>query len=222
MRTLVSVIVPVLDDTAAARSLVRQIPPDPRVEVIVVDGGSDVALDRLAGERPDLRLIRTPPGRARQMNAGAGTASGEWLFFVHADSILPSQWLDTFERLPHEMSGGWFRFALDDPAWQARVIERGVQLRVRVFGLPYGDQGLFVRRPVFEQMNGYRELALMEDVDFVRRLRRQPRVAEIPLPLHTSSRRWRRDGWWPRSARNLALVVLYFVGVAPNRLARWR
>ena len=218
---LVSVIVPLLDDTAAATSLVGQILPDRRAEVILVDGGSDVALDRLAGQRPDVRLVRTPPGRARQMNAGAAVAEGEWLLFLHADSSLPAGWLEAFEHLSPQMSGGWFRFALDDAAWQARVIERGVGWRVRVFGLPYGDQGLFVRRTIFRQLGGYRDLPLMEDVDFVRRLHRQGRVVELPLALSTSSRRWRRDGWWRRSASNLALVTLYFAGISPARLAAW-
>jgi len=218
---LVSVIVPLLDDTAAATALVRQILPDPRAQVILVDGGSDAALDRLAGQRPDVRLVRTPAGRARQMNAGAAVADGEWLLFLHADSSLPAGWLEAFEHLLPQMSGGWFGFALDDAAWQARVIERGVRWRVRVFGLPYGDQGLFVRRTIFRQLGGYRDLPLMEDVDFVRRVHRQGRVVELPLALSTSSRRWRRDGWWRRSASNLALVTLYFAGISPARLAAW-
>ena len=218
---LVSVIVPLLDDTAAAAALVGQILPDPRAEVILVDGGSDAMLDRLAGQRPDVRLICSPPGRARQMNAGAASAEGTWLLFLHADSSLPAGWLDAFEHVLPHISGGWFRFALDDAAWQARVIERGVRWRVRVFGLPYGDQGLFVRREMFRQLGGYRDLPLMEDVDFVRRVRRQGRVVELSLALRTSSRRWRRDGWWRRSASNLALVTLYFAGISPVRLAAW-
>ena len=218
---LVSVIVPVLDDIDAATALVGQIAPDPRLDVILVDGGSDEALDRLVGGRADLRLIRTPPGRARQMNAGAANASGEWLLFLHADSTLPAGWLDTLEQLPGEMSGGWFRFALDDPAWQARAIERGTRWRVRFLRLPYGDQGLFVRRRVFDEMGGYGDLPLMEDVDFVCRLRNRPGIIEVPLSLVTSARRWRRDGWWHRSTTNLALLTLYFAGVSPSRLAEW-
>jgi rSAM/selenodomain-associated transferase 2 len=218
---VVSVIVPLLDDTAAATALVAQTLPDPRAEVILVDGGSDAALDRLAGQRADLRLVRTPPGRARQMNAGAAAARAEWLLFLHADSILPAGWLDAFEHLSPQMSGGWFRFALDDAAWQARVIEHGTRWRVRVFGLPYGDQGLFVRRDLFRELGGYPDLPLMEDVAFARALQRHGRVIELPLALRTSSRRWRRDGWWRRSASNLALVTLYFAGVSPARLAAW-
>jgi len=94
-------------------------------------------------------------------------------------------------------------------------------MRVRLLRLPYGDQGLFVRRRTFADMGGYREMPLMEDVDFVRRLTRMGTVVEVPGAIATSARRWKRDGWFRRSARNVALLSLYFCGVSPNRLARW-
>ncbi|MEQ1575596.1 MAG: glycosyltransferase, partial [Vicinamibacterales bacterium] len=105
--------------------------------------------------------------------------------------------------------------------WQARVIERLVAWRVRMCRLPYGDQGLFARRSTFDQLGGFRDWPLMEDVDFVRRLSTAGPVVELPMALRTSARRWRRDGWFRRSARNSLLVALYFAGVAPRRLARW-
>jgi rSAM/selenodomain-associated transferase 2 len=220
MNPYVSVIIPVLDDADEARRLVDQVSREPAVEVILVDGGPDPRLDRLE-QRAHVRLLRAPRGRARQMNVGAAAASGEWLLFLHADSRLPPGWTEQLRRAPVAANGGWFRFALDDPAWQARMIERGVRWRVRLFRLPYGDQGLFVRRAVFVALGGFHELPLLEDVDFVRRLVRKGGVLELPLPLLTSSRRWRRDGWLRRSARNLAIVSCYFAGVSPLRLARW-
>ena len=93
--------------------------------------------------------------------------------------------------------------------------------RVRLFRLPYGDQGLFVRRSLFDAMGGYRDIPLMEDVEFVRRLTRRARIVEPPIAIATSARRWRRDGWLRRSARNLALLALYFLRMPPERLARW-
>jgi hypothetical protein len=102
----------------------------------------------------------------------------------------------------------------------ARVIEIGVRLRVRLFALPYGDQALFVRRSLFEAVGGFVELPIMEDVDFVRRIRREGALFRSPLPVLTSARRWERDGWAARTARHLLLISLYLCGVAPARLVR--
>ena len=221
MLPIVTIVTPVLGDTAAARALLPQIPVTPEVEIIVVDGGADPELESVVRAHGRARLRRTSPGRAHQMNAGAADAAGEWLLFLHADSTLPPEWLPAIAGLGRDEVGGWFRFALDDAAWQARVIERLVAWRVRRLRLPYGDQGLFVRRRLFQSLGGFRELPLLEDVEFVRRLVRAGRVVELPLALGTSSRRWRRDGWCRRSTKNLAIVGLYLAGVSPARLARW-
>jgi rSAM/selenodomain-associated transferase 1 len=116
--------------------------------------------------------------------------------------------------------GGAFRFALDSPAWQARLIEAGVSARVRLLQLPYGDQGIFVRRDVFARMGGYAHLPLMEDVELMRRLRRYGRLFFLRLPLVTSARRWERDGWLRRSLSNLMLASSYMLGASPSRLAQ--
>jgi rSAM/selenodomain-associated transferase 2 len=200
MNPLVSVIIPVrLEDEGLARQLETALARASGVEVIVVPGRQ----------------------RSTQMNEGAKRAGGAWLLFLHADSRLPGGWLEHLRGAPADAVGGWFRFALDDPAWQARVIERGVALRVRLLRLPYGDQGIFVRADVFRALGGYREVPLLEDVEFVRRLVRAGPVLELPVPLATSARRWRRDGWFRRSAWNLAIVSGYFAGVPPERLRRW-
>jgi rSAM/selenodomain-associated transferase 2 len=222
MTPLVSVVVPVLADRDAVRQLMAQIPVDLRAEIIIVMAGSDPGLESLSPGRSDMTVIQAQRGRGRQMNAGAALARGEWLLFLHADSHLPSNWLDLFHSIYEpEVVGGWFRFALDDTAWQARLVERAVAWRVRMFRLPYGDQGLFVRRHTFAALGGYRDIPLMEDVEFVRRLVRQGRVRELPQAITTSARRWRRDGWFRRSARNVTLLGLYFCGVPPRVLARW-
>jgi rSAM/selenodomain-associated transferase 2 len=219
MPPFITIVTPVLRDSEAVKTLLPQVPAIPDVEMILVDGGADDELEQLVQTRSDTRLCRTIPGRGHQMNTGALSAAGEWLFFLHADSRLPAGWLDAFRALQADVVGGWFRFALDNGAWQARMIERLVTWRVRYLALPYGDQGLFVRRRIFESMGGFRELPLFEDVDFVRRLIRSGRVVQLPLALQTSSRRWTRDGWLRRSIRNVVLVSLYFAGVSPAWLA---
>lgn len=216
-----TVIVPVLADAAAAARLLASLPPGDGLSVVLADGGDDPQLASLAAGRPDTRLVHSSPGRARQMNAGAAGATTDWLIFLHADSVMPAGWRDPIEALPDDVVAGWFRFELDDPAWQARLLEQLVALRVRLFRLPYGDQGLLVRREAFERIGGFAELPLLEDVEILPRLRRVGRLTPLPLPLRTSARRWRADGWVRRSLRNVAIILLYGIGVPPARLRNW-
>lgn len=218
---LVSIVIPVLDDLDAAGRLLARISPDSDVEIVVVDGGDDARLEKAVRAHPQARYLRSGPGRAGQMNTGAAAAAGEWLLFLHADSELPPGWKQAIGSLRKPIVGGWFQFSLDDAAWQARVIERMVGWRVRWLTLPYGDQGFVVLRDAFMALGGFRDLPLMEDVEFIRRLSRAGAVRELPLPLRTSARRWRRDGWFRRSTRNTVLVALYFLGVSPSTLATW-
>lgn len=237
MPPLISVIVPIVAaDRDLARQLIAGIPVELRVEIVIAEAGTESGLELLSHGRPDVTVVHTQQGRGRQMNAAAGLARGEWLLFLHADSQLPSAWVDVLETSvrrreagsdpgplapgPGDIVGGWFQFALDDPAWQARAIERAVAWRVRLLRLPYGDQGIFVRRRTFAALDGYRDIEVMEDVEFVRRMVHAGAVVELPRVLVTSARRWRRDGWFRRSARNVTLLTLYFFGVPPRVLAR--
>lgn len=216
----VSVIVPVFrDGEALARTLAAV--DWAGAEVIVAATSED--MPRLAGlraGRPDVRWVESARGRARQMNAGAAAARGEWLVFLHADTHLPSGWRQAIDTADSRISLGCFRFALDSRSFAARAIEFGVRLRVWLFGLPYGDQALFVRREVFDAIGGYADLPIMEDVDLVCRLRARGRLCRAALPVVTSARRWEEDGWVRRTARHLRFIVLYFAGVPPDRLIR--
>jgi rSAM/selenodomain-associated transferase 2/rSAM/selenodomain-associated transferase 1 len=218
-----SIVIPVLNDTESLQRLLATIRPDPRVDIVVVNGGAPD--DRLTAIccRPDVRLLTSAPGRGRQMNVGASAAAGRWIVFMHADTELPPEWIGEIRRADAapEVVGGSFRFRLDSGAWQARLIERGVEWRVRWLDLAYGDQALFVRRDVFDAMGGYREWPLMEDVEFVRRLRQAGKLYHSTQPVLTSARRWERDGWWRRSAGNVLLQALFFAGMSPQRLSRW-
>ncbi len=195
----------------------------PSVEVIVSAAMPvDDVLSGLRDRYANVIWAESAPGRGTQLNAGASRATGEWLWFVHADSRLPSGWLAAFRALSahDDVTGGSFAFALDSAAWQARLLERAVSLRVRWFNLPYGDQGLFVRRQIFGSLGGFAPLPLMEDVEFVRRLTRSGPVRHLTLRLTTSARRWEREGWLRRSLSNLTTLSLYALGVSPERLAR--
>ena len=189
-------------------------------ERLVVDGGSSDATVSIAQEL-GARVVRSPQGRGSQLRTGGEAARGDWLLFLHADTRPDPDW---FNRVMNHMvssrrQAAFFRLRLDDPAWQARAIERAVAVRVSLFGLPYGDQGLLVPRRLYEEVGGYRPQPLMEDVDIVRRIGRR-RLVALNVDAWTSAERWRRDGWLRRSARNLACLGLYTVGVAPERIVR--
>ncbi|HEV2985772.1 MAG TPA: TIGR04283 family arsenosugar biosynthesis glycosyltransferase [Vicinamibacterales bacterium] len=216
---LISIIIPVYQDAdALARAL--DVTDFSGAEVIVATAIGDSSLNALRAARPDLIWVSAPQGRARQMNAGAAIARGEWLVFLHADTHLPAAWRDAIDRARADtrVGLGCFRFALDSPAAAARVIELGVRLRVRLFGLPYGDQALFVRREVFAELGGYSDVPIMEDVDLVRRLRARGRLFRASERAVTSARRWEEDGWVKRTARHLRLILRYFAGIHPERL----
>jgi rSAM/selenodomain-associated transferase 2 len=221
---LISVVIPVLNDAPALASLLPALPTaDPALEIIVVDGGAagDPTLDALRERHSGVRWMQARPGRAVQMNHGARHAHGRWLVFLHSDTHLGVGWIDALRRVDQEprIVGGSFRFALDSPARWARWVEWGVRIRVRLFNLAYGDQALFVRRTVFENLGGYRELPLMEDVDFIRRLRLHGHLEHTDVPALTSARRWERDGWLVRTVDNTMLVALFLAGCPPERHA---
>jgi rSAM/selenodomain-associated transferase 2 len=222
--TPITVVIPVLNDTAALALLLPALSSDSAIEIIVVDGSetSDPALDVLRERHSDVRWMRSAPGRGAQMNHGARHARGRWLVFLHSDTRLGASWIDVLRCLDEQprIVGGSFRFALDSPSRWARWIEWGVRIRVRLFDLAYGDQALFVRRTVFEELRGYRELPLMEDVEFIRRLRRHGKLEHADVPAITSARRWEQDGWFRRSLDNVLLVSLFLAGYSPERLAR--
>ena len=220
---LVSVIIPVWRDEHALTVSLQRLHDTPDVELIVASAlGEESRYDVLRERYQNVRWVSAPRGRAQQMNAGAALARGRWLLFLHADSQLPAEWLDAIAEADDSVDivAGAFRLALDSRDWRARVIEAGVRLRVALFGLPYGDQALFVRCRTFESIGGYRDLPLMEDVDLVRRLKHSGRLMQSRAAILTSARRWERNGWMRQSARNVSLAVRYTLGAPPARLAQ--
>jgi rSAM/selenodomain-associated transferase 2 len=212
---LLSVVIPALNAAETLAACLASVAE--ANERIVVDGGSSDGTASIA-EAEGVRLLRTERGRGTQLAAGADRVGGDWLLFLHADTRLAPGWREAVDRhiaaCPERAA--CFRFRLDDDAWQARLLERAVALRVRFLGLPYGDQGLLVPRRLYEVAGGYRPLPLMEDVDLVRRI---GRIVPLPADAITSAKRWRRDGWLRRSARNLFCLALYGAGMSPARIA---
>jgi len=190
-------------------------------EAIVVDGGGTDGTGEVA-RACGARLVEAPRGRGAQLAAGIAAASGAWLLLLHADTVLQPGWRDAAACL---MNGpgdraGYFRLAFDSAAPEARRLERVVAWRSRVLGLPYGDQGLLMRRDFLTAIGGVRPLPLMEDVDLARRIGRARLVALDAIALSSASR-YLRDGWRRRSARNLACLGLYLAGVPPRHIVKF-
>lgn len=189
-------------------------------QIIVADGGSG---DGTAQAARDLGacVVVAPRGRGVQIAAGVALADRAWLLLLHADTRLQPGWREAASRLMRgpPATAGYFRLAFDSDAPEARTLERIVAWRCRMFGLPYGDQGLLISRRFLDSVGGINILPLMEDVDLVRRIGRRNLVALDAVAL-TSAARYARDGWLRRSARNLLCLTLYFLGVPPHRIAR--
>ncbi|HEX9954384.1 MAG TPA: TIGR04283 family arsenosugar biosynthesis glycosyltransferase [Allosphingosinicella sp.] len=209
--------IPTLDAAATLPGCLQALGDVP--DLVVVDGGSRDATREVA-RAAGARVVDSPRGRGVQLAAGADAARGDWLLFLHADTRLSSGWRHLVEaHVTRRVEAACFRFRLDDAAWQARVIERGVTFRVKLLGLPYGDQGLLVSRRLYDEVGGYRPLPLMEDVDLVRRIGRR-RLVTLDAAAVTSADKWRRDGWARRSGRNLACLALHRMGMSAERVAK--
>ena len=216
----VSVIIPVLNSAGLLGVTLERL--GPFGQVIVCDGGSSDDSLRVAGEF-GADIVQSARGRGLQLAAGGCAGARPWLLFLHADTHLDDgsrQAVADYVSSPGASAkAGVFALSFDDAAWQARVLERLVALRVRLFGLAYGDQGLLIHRDLYNAIGGFKPLPLMEDVDLVRRLGRG-RIARLPATVVTSADRWRRRGWVRQSARNLMCLSLYFAGVPATRIAK--
>ena len=218
----ISIVVPALDAAIFLPACLAALAEAPDAERLLVDGGSTDGTSGIA-RAAGWRVIDAPRGRGLQLAAGARAASGDWLLFVHADTVLAPGWhteASAFAADPANSGyAGFFRLAFDTADPRAARVARLANWRARALGLPYGDQGLLIARATYERRGGYRPLPLMEDVDFVRRLGRA-NLRELPATATTSAARYERDGWWGRPARNLLCLTLWSAGVSPGTIAR--
>lgn len=224
----VSIIIPVLNEAATIQAglsnlqLRQTTETADTIEVIVVDGGSQDETVTLATAL-GAKVIISASGRANQMNAGAKLATGEILLFLHIDTCLPDEFVPLLQQTlaqPETIAGAFeLRIAGEKPA--LRLVEWGVKWRSRLFQLPYGDQAIFLKATTFHQLGGFPELPIMEDFEFVRRLRAKGRIAIAPANVITSGRRWENLGVLKTTLINQLAIAAYFVGISPERIARW-
>jgi rSAM/selenodomain-associated transferase 2 len=229
MTMTISVIIPTLNEEQTIIATLAHTAELGFDEIIVVDGGSSdqtsalVESCRLSAQPSalnSLRLVTAPRGRARQMNEGAKLSRGEILLFLHADTQLPVEAKTVIgTTLADQWTvGGRFDVRFDHPSLWATIISRMMNWRSRLSGIATGDQALFVRRPIFEQMGGFTEMPLMEDIDFSRRLKRKGSTAALTATVTTSFRRWEQQGPLRTILLMWTLRFLYWVGISPHRL----
>jgi hypothetical protein len=217
-----SVVIPTLNEAEHLPATLAAAAED-GVEIIVVDGGSTDRTRSLATAY-GARVIRSELGRAKQMNAGAFDARANTLLFLHADTILPRGYateIDTMLNTPG-VSAGAFRLDVKGRGLKLRGVERAANWRSKRFQMPYGDQGLFVKRDAFEDSGGFPDIDIMEDYEWIKTMRRRGRIALVNAYVKTSARRWRAVGTWRLVLRHQLVILGYRLGVAPERLSRLR
>ncbi len=225
----IAVIIPVLNEQTILPRTLKTLITMPWDQIIVVDGGSqDETMDRARavlsmGSAGRFDLSIGSPGRARQMNTGAARADSEILVFLHADTELPNQAPQLIQAALQDAAvvGGRFDVQFPNDRGWAWVISRMMNLRSRWSGVSTGDQAIFVRRQVFDQMGGFSDIPLMEDIEFSIRLKKKGRIVALPQKVTTSFRRWEKHGPLRTILRMWILRLWYWLGGSPATLKHY-
>ena len=224
---MISVIIPTLNETSTiARTLTRTVALG-FDDIIVSDGGSTdptiLMVQACCARVPAVRLVTGPTGRARQLNEGVKASRGDVMLFLHADTELPPTAKSVIESTLKDPRyvGGRFDVRFDHPSRWGDVISWFMNRRSRLTGIATGDQAIFVRRQIFEQLGGFPDIPLMEDIEFSRRLKRQGPTAALTDRVTTSFRRWEKNGPLRTILLMWTLRFLYWLGVSPTRLNHW-
>jgi rSAM/selenodomain-associated transferase 2 len=221
-----SFIIPVWNEEAIISGTiqhVRDLRASGNAEIIVVDGDPAGRTIKIA-HHLGVKTAISEKGRGNQMNVGASLAAGEILIFLHADTLLPPDALELIETAMADGSciAGAFDLAIDSEKPAFRLIEKAASFRSRMTRIPYGDQTIFARKSDFLSLGGFRDILLMEDVEFMRRIKkRQGKICIIGKAVRTSPRRWEREGIVYTTLRNWLLIALYYCGAKPESLVRF-
>jgi rSAM/selenodomain-associated transferase 2 len=220
----ISIIMPALNEAGTLDATLQALQPLRRSghEVIVVDGGSDDSTVRKSTAYAD-RVLRSAAGRALQMQAGAAVASGRVLWFLHTDTLVPEDAAAVISDALRDSRHHWGRFNIRfaDAGPLLRLVAGLANLRSRLSGIATGDQGIFVTRELFDRVNGFPPIPLMEDIAFSRSLKAYSRPVCLRQQLTTSARRWQRHGIIRTIVLMWSLRLGYFLGMAPDTLARY-
>lgn len=217
----ITVIIPTLNEESAIAQTVRHTASLGFDHILVVDGGSCDQTRALADGLGLARVLTAQPGRARQLNTAAKISRGDILLFLHADTLLPDTAKQNIESALADpvIVGGRFDVRFDSPSTWGRVISRFMNLRSRLTRISTGDQAMFVRRNIFEQLGGFSEIPIMEDIEFSTRLKRTGPTRALRETVTTSFRRWEQQGALRTILLMWTLRFLYWMGVSPEHLA---
>ena len=222
MQAPISVIIPTLN--AASRlgpclgALSDALSEGLLTEVIFADGGSEDDTSLIA-EEVGAVFLPTRKGRGSQMAEAAVIARGEWFLFLHADSVLGNGWTDIVAaRLAQKTKAGYFHLRFDSTALPAKTVAKWANFRAKIFHLPYGDQGLLISRKLYEEIGGFPDIPLMEDVAIAKKLGKC--LTPINIPITTSAEKYIAQGWTKRSFRNFGILLRYKFGADPVKLAQ--
>jgi rSAM/selenodomain-associated transferase 2/rSAM/selenodomain-associated transferase 1 len=219
----ISVIIPALNEADNIGRILSRLKGRERLETIVVDGGSDDGTAKLAGSLGAKVMTMSAPSKARQMNAGAAAARGNILLFLHADTLLPENFTEPILQVTarKNVAAGAFQLGIDADGRALRLIEKVANWRSRHLQAPYGDQAIFVTRALFKEVGGFPDIPIMEDFEFIRRLKKKGKIVVLGESVKTSPRRWLKFGIFNTWLINQIIIAAYFTGIPPERLSRW-